>query len=117
MRRKSEEHGEQVQVFRAVDERIVPNAFVFAIETGGARIKSEAVRLRARGVRAGTPDICAIYQGTARFIEMKRERGGVVSDAQNYVHALIRAAGCEVVVCAGAAEAIAKLTEWGILRS
>ena len=58
---------------------------MFAIPNGGLRHKKTAHTLKAEGVKAGVPDIFlpaphAGYNGM--FIEMKRQVGGKLSDAQ-----------------------------------
>ena len=56
-----------------------------AIPNGGKRLKSEAARLQAMGVKPGVPDLClpvprGKYHGL--YIELKRLYGGRVSPAQ-----------------------------------
>ena len=59
--------------------------WMFHIPNGGARSKATAGRLKAEGVKAGVPDI---FLPESRFgyrglwIEMKRQRGGVLSEPQ-----------------------------------
>lgn len=58
---------------------------LFHIPNGGSRGKAEAGRFKAEGVKAGVPDLFlpvarGIWHGL--FIEMKRQKGGRVSDAQ-----------------------------------
>ena len=82
---------------------------LFHIPNGGKRNPREAARFRQMGVRAGMPDLClpvarGIYH--ALYIEMKRRRGGLVSEVQNRrIKRLLKAGNC-VVVCRGADEAI-----------
>lgn len=71
---------------------------------GGSRNKIEAARLKAQGVRAGVPDICLPvprggYHGL--YIELKRTKGGRISDQQkNWMNALA-AQGYAVALCRG----------------
>ena len=66
-------------------------------------------------MKAGVPDIflpvaSGIYHGL--FIEMKRAKGGTVSEAQNeWITRLIRQ-GYAVLVCHGADEAICMIREY-----
>lgn len=58
---------------------------LYHIPNGGHRNKATAGRLRAEGVKSGVPDICLPvprggYHGL--YIELKRIRGGSVSDEQ-----------------------------------
>lgn len=67
-------------------------ALMYHVPNGGHRNKAEAGRFKAEGVKAGVPDIClpvarGRYHGL--YIELKRQRGGKVSDYQKeWVQAL-----------------------------
>jgi VRR-NUC domain len=57
----------------------------FAIPNGGWRSMSEGVKFKRSGVKSGVPDICIPlpvepYHGL--YIELKRVRGGVLSEVQ-----------------------------------
>lgn len=59
---------------------------LFHIPNGGSRNQIEAKHLKAQGVKPGVPDLClpvarGIWHGL--YIEMKRQKGGRVSDAQH----------------------------------
>lgn len=83
------EHDEQVALMQYAnlqasrDERW---ALLFAIPNAGAGAqKGQAGKLKAEGVKPGVPDLMlpvamAPYHGA--FIEMKRRRGGVLSEDQ-----------------------------------
>ena len=77
---------------------------LFHIPNGGSRGKVEAAHFKAEGVKAGVPDLFlpvarGPYHGL--FIEMKRQKGGKVSDAQKaWISALIDQ-GYLAVVCYG----------------
>jgi len=81
---------------------------LFAIPNGGRRDMIEARHLKETGVKAGVPDICLpvpAHHYTALYIEMKRTKGGRVSeDQQGWIAALNRV-GCLAVVCKGWEEA------------
>jgi len=58
---------------------------LFHIPNGGVRSKSEAARFKSEGVKPGVPDIClpvarGPYHGL--YIELKRQKGGRISEAQ-----------------------------------
>lgn len=58
---------------------------LYHIPNGGSRNQIEAKHLKAQGVKAGVPDLClpvarGFWHGL--YIEMKRQKGGRVSDAQ-----------------------------------
>ena len=81
---------------------------LYHIPNGGSRNPIEAHNLRLQGVQPGVPDIClpvprGIY--SALYIELKRRKGGRVSeDQRGWIGALNRA-GNLAVVCAGWDEA------------
>jgi hypothetical protein len=86
---------------------------VFAIPNGGQRNLKLAAQLKKAGVLKGAPDlvvavVVAPWHGL--FIEMKRRRGGAVSEEQREVHAALRAQGYRVEVAQGVDEA------WGIFE-
>lgn len=54
------------------------------------------------GVRAGVPDLMVIVKNNLIFIEMKREKRGVVSKFQKeWIQALNKCIGVQAFVCAG----------------
>lgn len=107
------------QIHRAIvahlNARGRPGTFYCHPANGGARNKIEAARFVGLGVRAGVPDLVIVIGGRALFLELKRE-GGRVSPAQAQMHAAIRAAGAEVAVVYGFAEALNQLERWGAIR-
>jgi len=83
-------------------------ALIYAVPNGGYRKPSEAVRLKAEGVKAGIPDINIDvprrgFHGAR--IEMKKT-DGKVSEDQERIHKLLREQGYYTVVCYSAREAI-----------
>ena len=77
---------------------------LFHIPNGGARRKSEAARFKSLGVKKGVPDLFlpvprGKYHGL--FIEMKRLRGGRVSNDQKKWIAALKAQGYRVEVDKG----------------
>lgn len=91
---------------------IVELSLLFAIPNGGLRNPVTANRLKATGVKRGVPDLFlpvpsiinnAIISGL--FIEMKKWKGGVVSEYQkNWQKELIKKGYC-VKICHGWVEA------------
>lgn len=82
---------------------------------GGSRNPVEAARLKAQGVKAGVPDLFLPvprvgYHGL--YIEMKRQKGGRVSDDQKDWIAFLTAQGYRTAVCKGAEEAIREITQY-----
>lgn len=104
-----DEHAEQVSLFLwwKLQYRDHP-ALLFAIPNGGARDRITGKRLKEEGVMAGIPDICLSwpcggYHGL--FIELKRQRGGKVSKAQEKAINALRNAGYCAEACEGWIEA------------
>lgn len=83
-------------------------AMMYHIPNGGSRNPIEAHNLKAQGVRPGVPDICIPVPNSvhhALYIELKRRKGGRVSDDQRgWINALNRV-GNKAVVCRGWEEA------------
>ena len=81
---------------------------MFAIPNGGTRDPIEAKHLKEQGVKAGVPDLFlpvarGIWHGL--FIEMKRQKGGRVSDAQRRWLANLERQGYRTDVACGWREA------------
>jgi hypothetical protein len=105
---KTLEHDEQVNLMKwwslscrsfGVDERLL-----FAIPNGGERNVIVAARLKAEGVRAGVPDLFLAHPNNeyhGLFIEMKKAKGGIVSDNQKCYLDLLKANGYRAEVCHG----------------
>lgn len=79
-----------------------------AIPNGGSRNPIEARHLKEQGVKAGIPDICLPVPSrhhTALYIELKRRKGGQVSEAQKRMMFALKKYGNMAVVCYGWEEA------------
>lgn len=105
------EEEEQIQLMRwaHIMRRNHPELMMLHhIPNGGSRGKVEAARFKAAGVKSGVPDLClpvprGKYHGL--YIEMKRRKGGRVSEDQKaWIHAL-RKNGYRAEVCRGCTEA------------
>ena len=105
------EAQEQAALFRwAAYSRVKYPALdlLFAIPNGGSRNPIEGRHLKEQGVKAGIPDICLPVPSrhhTALYIELKRRKGGRVSEAQKKVMFKLRKYGNMAVVCYGWEEA------------
>ena len=84
-----------VQWFR----RNYPGVLIFAIPNGGARHPAVAAKLKATGTVKGIPDLHVPAWGL--WIEMKRQKGGRVSDEQREQIAYLESIGHTCLVCAG----------------
>lgn len=94
------EHTEQAKLVGRT-RSFYPGVIVFAVPNGGLRNPKEAVRLKAEGVLAGVPDLVFAeprgkYHGL--YVEMKRRKGGSVSEDQRKLHGKLRARGYKVMV-------------------
>jgi hypothetical protein len=86
-----------------------------AIPNGGSRNPIEARHLKEQGVKPGVPDICLPVPSahhTALYIELKRRKGGRVSDEQRGWIAALNRVGCRAVVCKGWEEAKAEIERY-----
>lgn len=107
------EHTEQVNFinwFRST----YPDVLIFSIPNGGKRHKLTAYKLKQEGAVSGIPDM--FIPAWAAFIEMKREKGGVVSSEQKDIIKHLTAIGYIAIVCKGSAEAIKFCTEFNNKR-
>lgn len=101
-----QEKDEQIAVIQFCSILGIP---VFHIANGGSRNYLEAINLKRQGVKAGVPDLMipmAMKGYNGLFIEMKRVKGGRVSDEQREWITLLNANGYLAVVCKGSGEAI-----------
>jgi hypothetical protein len=96
---------------------------LMAFPLQGLRTKANASRMKAEGMRAGTPDLLlAVYRRGLPFsacdsgdaglwIELKTARGST-TDSQDEMHALLQRQGYAVAVCRSLDEAIAAITRY-----
>ena len=90
-----EEQREFVSWFR----QTFPPVRIFAIPNGGARTPSTAGRLKAEGVSKGVPDL--YIPAWKIWVEMKRQKGGVVSPEQKVWRQYLESIGDFVIVAKG----------------
>lgn len=110
--RKYEEEYEQTKVCVYLAKRGI---YYFCVPNGGRRGMIEAMRLKRTGVMAGIPDLMIpMARGNwhGLFIEMKKEKGGVVSESQKYWIGVLREQNYKVEVCHGANEAINEIAHY-----
>lgn len=88
----------------------------------GKRHIATAMKLKRQGVKAGFPDVC-IFDRPPKYpeapgsvIEMKRVKGGTVSDEQKHWLEQLKARGWKTGVAHGANEAERLLREWGYMK-
>lgn len=92
------EHYEQREFVRWFRQTYRP-VRIFAIPNGGYRGRSEATKLKVEGVSRGVPDLF-IPQWLV-WVEMKRQKGGVVSEHQNDWINYLESIGHTALVCRG----------------
>lgn len=113
------EHSEQVTLIKwwalACKQFGIPEQLLFAIPNGGKRDVISAKLLKDEGVRAGVPDLfLAVPNGDYHglFIELKKVKGGVVSDSQKEMGAYLMSRDYDCAVCHGWVEAKAKIEKY-----
>jgi hypothetical protein len=77
---------------------------IFAIPNGGLRNRSVASKLKLEGVSAGVPDLfipvaVGIYHGL--FVEMKRQKGGKLSEEQKVWKLILEYLSYKVIIGKG----------------
>lgn len=105
---ESQEQAALVSWWRMAGPTLAPNAVLAAIPNGGARDAATGARMKREGVVAGMPDLllaCARSGRHGLFVELKRRKGGVLSQAQRDLFPLLEAQGYAVAVCRGFDEA------------
>lgn len=115
----ADEHAEQVALCRwwrpYARTHGIPESLLFAIPNGGRRDAVTGARLKAEGVRAGVPDMfLAVPRKNAPglFLELKKQKGGRVSENQKNVHEALSEAGYPVRICRGWDEARAEIEKY-----
>ena len=104
---------EHVFLWASMEERAYPElAMLYAIPNGGKRAIKTAVALKKQGVKRGVPEMCLPvarggYHGL--YVELKRQKGGTVSDEQREWIAALNTQGYKAIICHGAEEAIEQI--------
>ena len=111
-RRKHLEDDMHMTVAQFLDVALPPDAAWTTVEHGGKRTKTEAGKLKAKGVRPGWPDIEIIWLARAHFIELKAPSGRL-SVSQKDCHAALYKAGALVAMCQSIEEVEGTLRGWG----
>ena len=114
MRRPEEALHRAVAAF--LDVALPEGAAWTTVEPGGYRTKAEAGIAKARGVKAGWPDVLVIFRGRAIFFELKGPKGRL-SAAQTAAHERLRLAGAVVYTVRSLDELAAVLGQLVPLRA
>lgn len=89
----------------------------FAIPNGEKRHIAVASRLKAEGVRRGSPDVVFLLEGgRVAWLEMKAAKGSLKPEQKEFRDKAL-ALGHLWGVARNVDEAIVHLTEWGVLKS
>lgn len=112
---ESDEQRVIVQWCDAFKARYPELKLLYHVPNGGKRTAREAARFKAEGVKPGVPDLVLPvarngYHGL--YIELKRRKGGTVSDNQKEWIKALTEQGYRAVVCKGADEAISEITAY-----
>jgi hypothetical protein len=106
------ESSEQIEVikwFRSAFE----HAIIYANANGGHRDIRTAVTLKAEGVLAGVSDCTILWcDGRTTWLEMKRKKGGVQSDAQKHFERFVTARGDNYILALGFEDAKRQILEF-----
>lgn len=103
------EHEEQVGFVVWFRARF-PAVLIFSIPNGGKRSIATAKKLKAEGLLAGVPDL--FVPEWRLWVEMKRVKGGTLSQEQKEMLAYLEAVGYKVIIAKGAREASKKILEF-----
>lgn len=99
------EDGEQLALFCWCAQSNIPELrWMFHIPNGGSRHIAEAAKLKAMGVKPGVPDLFLPipkrgYKGL--FIELKKVKGGIVTDEQHEWFIFLPSQGYYSVIARG----------------
>lgn len=97
------EHQEQTRLINELSLRH-PLLRVLSIPNGAKRSRWEQQQARAEGLQAGVPDL--YIPALLIWVEMKRQKGGKLSPAQEDWIAYLRGLGYGVIVGYGADQAL-----------
>lgn len=102
--RESQEQTWLMQWARYASVKYPEIDLLYHCPNGGSRNAIEAARLKAQGVKKGVPDLClpvprGDYHGL--YIELKRQKNGVLSADQKQWIENLRKQGYRVEVCKG----------------
>lgn len=117
MKTHASEHKIQVALMDYLAIAAKPSIVYGAIPNGEKRHISVASRLKAEGVRRGTPDIFfCLPEGRVAWLEMKNLKGRL-SPEQKLFRDRVQALGHLWAMARSVDEALPFLTEWGVLKN
>jgi hypothetical protein len=89
-----------------------PNVTYFHCPNGEARNVVTGAKLKRMGTRAGVLDLIIVIDGKTHGLELKRARGGSLSQIQREMHREMTGAGVVIETAAGIHEALDCLVRW-----
>lgn len=104
----------QHSVYMALRVLLPGDAVITSWELRNAASVVEGTRRKRLGCRAGWPDMGVWFAGKVVLLELKRERGGVVSRVQRTLHAQLAAQGFPVCVCRSVEDALDACARMGV---
>lgn len=108
------EHYEQRE-FVSWFRKTYPDVRIFAIPNGGWRSRITAAKLKAEGASPGVPDL--FIPAWLVWIEMKRSKGGVLSDKQKDWRQYLLSIGHTFILANGKEQAIESIKEQAWTRT
>lgn len=115
-KRGNPEHKIQVALMDYLAIAARPDVHYFAIPNQSNRHIANAAKMKAEGVRAGTPDLCFVLpEGRTAWLEMKSPDGSL-SVSQKWFRDLAGRLGHQWAMARSVDEALVYLTKWGALK-
>lgn len=106
----------QAKFLDQITPLLLPDIRVYAIPNGGYRLRSEAIRLKAEGVRRGITDLVFIApRGVTGWLETKQGKGILSDEQEGYMNMCLRN-GHLWGTYRTLEEGITQLRAWGFLR-
>ena len=103
------ENMEQMGLVRWFREKF-PGILIFHVPNGEFRNMSVGLRLKDLGVVRGIPDL--FIPGWMLWIELKRKKGGIVSEEQEEILTYLQRHGYTCLICYGAEDASRKILDF-----
>lgn len=112
------EDGVQSKFLADLAPLLRPDVRVYAIPNGGYRIITEAIRLKATGVRSGITDLVFLApEGDVAWLETKTEESGsTLRDEQEGFREFCLRSGHRWGMYRTVEEGLAQVRAWGFLR-
>jgi hypothetical protein len=104
----------QQAVYSALRVLLPADAVITAWDHSNAASAAEGARKRRLGAAKGWPDLGVFCAGRVVLLELKRERGGVLSPAQRALHPRLAGAGFPVAVVHTVVEALDAVSARGV---